>query len=137
MTTCKTLKLQQLIIESIEEIDFLKTNGINAFSSIPAKRKMPYIKIAGISLNKNQNSCNIKTFTIDLFIATNWKDNQEIIKIMNEIDENIATKIEQTKQNESYKNINIYNAYNNNYEIKEDLLNGIWCGHFYLDVDLI
>ena len=135
--TGKSLKLQQIIITSLRNIDFLNENNINVFSSVPTKKHLPYAKIFSISLNKSQNSCNIKTFTIDIFVATNWKDNQMILKIMDNIDENIANQISETISSNAIQDLSIYNIYNNHYDVKEDLQNNTWFGHFYFDIDVI
>ena len=129
------LEIQKIIIQSAKNIDFLAENNIDIFASVPSRIKLPYIKIAGISMNKTQPKCNLQSFTIDLFIATNSKNNRKILDITEALYNNLPDKmLNYTTHND---NITIYNIYNLNYAIKEDLPNACWNGHFYIDIDIL
>ena len=129
------LEIQKIIIQSAKNIDFLTENNIDIFASVPSRVKLPYIKIAGLLMNKIQPKCNLQSFTIDLFIATNSKNNRQILDIMGELYNNLPDKILNYATYNS--TVTIYNIYNLNYEIKEDLPNAVWSGHFYIDIDIL
>ena len=129
------LEIQKTIIQSAKNIEFLTENNIDIFASVPNRIKLPYIKIAGISMDKIQPKCNIKSFTIDLFIATNSKDNRKILDITEALYNNLPC--EMLNYATHCNNITLYNIYNINYSIKEDLQNACWCGHFYIDIDIL
>ena len=128
------LEVQKIIIQSAKNIEFLADNNIDIFASVPSRVKMPYIKIAGISMDKIQPKCSIKSFTIDLFIATNSKNNRQILDITEVLYDKLPNEILHYATD---NNITIYNVYNINYSIKEDLQNTCWNGHFCLDIDLL
>jgi len=132
----KSLELQKIIINSVNNIDYLKQQNIKIYSSIPDKIKTPYIKLSCLSMNTKQNVSNIQSFTIELFIATNWKNNKSLLEIMENLYKNIVMEINKYANYNNEIESNIYNIYNLNYKIKENLENNIWNGYFYLDIDL-
>lgn len=132
----KSLELQKIIINSVNNIDYLKQQNIKIYSSIPDKIKTPYIKLSCLSMNTKQNVSNIQSFTIELFIATNWKNNKSLLEIMENLYKHIAIEINKYANYKNEIESNIYNIYNLNYKIKENLENNIWNGYFYLDIDL-
>ena len=133
----ENLELQKLIIVSLRNIDEIKNNDINVFASIPYRNRMPYIKVSGLKLKENQNACNVRTFAIELFVATNWKNNQQILKIMESIYNNLTKQAEDYANENNLTNINVYNIYNLHYEIEENFQNNTWSGRFYIDVDIV
>lgn len=132
----KSLELQKIIINSVNNIDYLKQQNIKIYSSIPDKIKTPYIKLSCLSMNTKQNVSNVQSFTIELFIATNWKNNKSLLEIMENLYKHIAIEINKYANYNNEIESNIYNIYNLNYKIKENLENNIWNGYFYLDIDL-
>ena len=137
MSNTISLELQKVIINSIENIAYLKQNDIKIFTSIPNDAKRPYIKISNISMNSKQNVNNLQTFTIDCFIATDLSNNCQILEIMENLYKNIAQVINNYTIVEDILKNRIYNVYNINYSISEDLQNSSWIGHFYFDIDVI
>ena len=132
----KSLELQKIVIQSIKNIDVFKQKNIAIYSSIPSRAVLPYIKLASLALNNNPTG-EIKTFTIDLFVATNGKNNRELLEIMENLYDNISSSINNYLATNDDISCAIYNIYNLKYSIQEDLQNNIWNGHFYFDVDLI
>jgi len=132
----KNLELQKIVIQSVKNIEYLKEKHISIHSSIPSRTIMPYIKLVSLSLNNNPIG-DLKTFTIDLFVATNGKNNRELLEIMENIYDNISSSINNYLATNDDISCAIHNIYNLKYSIQEDLQNSVWNGHFYFDVDLI
>lgn len=132
----KSLELQKIVIQSIKNIDVFKQKNIAIYSSIPSRAVLPYIKLASLALNNNPTG-EIKTFTIDLFVATKGKNNKDLLEIMETLFNNLNLSINNYLALNEDITCQIYNIYNLKYSIQEDLQNNIWNGHFYFDVDLI
>ncbi len=132
----KGLELQKIVVNSAKNIKYLKENNITVFASVPAKVNIPYIKISNISMNKTQDTSGIQNFTIDLFVATNGKNNCQILEIMENLYNDLYSEIN-TYIASIGTDIQIFNVYNANYSIEEDLKNNIWSGNFYIDIDVI
>ena len=131
----KSLEIQKAIVNGIKNAEFLQKNNVKVFISVPSKAKTPYIKIANVLINNCQQNTNIKSFTFDLFVATDSKNNRQILEIMEclfyEIEERVNQYI--SKNN---LNIEIFNIYNIKYNISENLQSNSWNGHFFVDIDI-
>ena len=132
----KSLELQKIIINSVENIEYLKTNNIKLFVSVPQEIQPPYIKLSSLSMNKLQNISNLQSFSVNLFVATNDKNNYQILEIMESLYKNIAREIEIYKAKNNDIEAKIYNVYNLNYSIEENLQNNMWYGNFNFDIDI-
>ena len=132
----KNLELQKIVINSVNNIVYLKQNNISSFASIPAKTKKNYIKIAGISLNQQTEICKKQTFTIDLYVFTEGQNNRQIMEIMENLYNNLQNEIYNYITINDNTFINLYNVYGGNYTINENLQNKSWEGHFYINIDI-
>lgn len=134
----KVLELQKIVVNSAKNIDFLKKNKINVFTSVPHNIKNAYVKITGISLNNTVQIGDIQSFTIDLFVFTKGTNNSQILEIMNCLFLELTDKIYAytLHQDIEIKNC-IFNIYNEKYNVMEDMQNNCWNGHFYVDIDMI
>ncbi len=130
----KSLEIQKIVVNSAKNIDYLRLNNVKIFASIPLKIKSPYIKIANISVDNASSSVN--SFTIDLFVTTNGKNNSQILEIMDclqlKLEESIAQYIE---NNDTC--LKIFNVYGIKYDVSEDLQSNFWYGHFYISIDVL
>ena len=150
--TNKCLELQKTAIKAIKNIDFLKQNNINIFSSVPDDVKMPYIKLELLKMESVDFAKNLQRFTITFFIATANPDNQQLIEIIEALHNNLPNKIKQLieiiealhnnlpnkiKATANAENkVKIFNIININYNIHEDLRNNGWLGEFTISLDI-
>ena len=132
--TNKCLELQKTAIKAIKNIDFLKQNNINIFSSVPDDVKMPYIKLELLKMESVDFAKNLQRFTITFFIATANPDNQQLIGIIEALYNNLPNKIKATANAEN--KVKIFNIININYNIHEDLRNNGWLGEFTISLDI-
>ena len=132
--TNKCLELQKTAIKAIKNIDFLKQNNINIFSSVPDDVKMPYIKLELLKMESVDFAKNLQRFTITFFIATANPDNQQLIEIIEALHNNLPNKIKATANAEN--KVKIFNIININYNIHEDLRNNGWLGEFTISLDI-
>ena len=132
--TNKCLELQKTAIKAIKNIDFLKQNNINIFSSVPDDVKMPYIKLELLKMESVDFAKNLQRFTITFFIVTANPDNQQLIEIVEVLHNDLPDKIKATASIEN--KIKIFNVVNVNYNIKEDLQNNGWFGEFTMSLDI-
>ena len=132
--TNKCLELQKTAIKAIKNIDFLKQNNINIFSSVPDDVKMPYIKLELLRMESVDFAKNLQRFTITFFIATANPDNQQLIEIIEALHNNLPNKIKATANAEN--KVKIFNIININYNIHEDLRNNGWLGEFTISLDI-
>ena len=132
--TNKCLELQKIAIKAIKNIDFLKQNNINIFSSVPDDVKMPYIKLELLKMESVDFAKNLQRFTITFFIATANPDNQQLIEIIEALHNNLPNKIKATANAEN--KVKIFNIININYNIHEDLRNNGWLGEFTISLDI-
>ena len=131
----KSLEVQKLVIQSVKTIEYINTNKVQVFSSVPMFAKMPYIKLAGLSTENI--GLDIQRFTIDLFVATNGKNNKQILEIMEELYNNLPEKMNNyLAENQNDFSIIIQDVFTANFNITEDLRNDIWCGHYNIQIDI-
>ena len=132
--TNKCLELQKTAIKAIKNIDFLKQNNINIFSSVPDDVKMPYIKLELLKMESVDFAKNLQRFTITFFIATANPDNQQLIEIVECLHGDLPLKLREMANIEN--NIQIYNITNMSYYVNEDLKNNGWFGEFTISLDI-
>lgn len=132
--TNKCLELQKIAIKAIKDIDFLKQNNIDIFSSVPDDVKMPYVKLELLRMESIDCAKNLQRFTITFFIATASQNNQQLIEIVEALQNNLPERIKNTANIEN--NIKIFNILNINYKINEDLKNNGWFGEFTISLDV-
>ena len=132
--TNKCLELQKIAIKAIKDIDFLKQNNIDIFSSVPDDVKMPYVKLELLRMESIDCAKNLQRFTITFFIATASQNNQQLIEIVEALQNNLPERIKNTSNIEN--NIKIFNILNINYKINEDLKNNGWFGEFTISLDV-
>lgn len=132
----KGLELQKIVVNSAKNIEYLKDNNIVVFASIPKNINIPYIKISGLSMNKTQDTSGIQSFTIKLFVVTNGKNNCQILEIMENLYNNLHSEINAYISSFETE-CKIFNVYNENYSISEDLENNVWTGVFCINIDVI
>ena len=134
----KVLELQQLLIDCAKNIAYLKQNNIFLYTSLPNGVKMPYIKIIGIENNDELKQCDIQTFVVSFFIATNGKNNSQVIEICDCLSSGLGNAVnDYFLQNKTKCNIKIFNIYNYKYNITEDLQNDMWYGKLSISVDVL
>ena len=115
----KSLELQRIIVNSVKNIDYLKTHNVNIFTSVPLSGKAPYIKIVNISFDR-QRDTNIDSFVIDLFVVSDGKNNSKILEIMECLFDELEEKINQQTESRN-TNIKIFDIYDMKYNVSEDL----------------
>lgn len=135
MLVNKSLELQKIIILAINSIDYLNDNAICAYTTIPLKVKLPYIKLYSISSNVIDNVKDLQRITFDFFVATNGKTNKQLLEIMEAIYTKLPDKINEINANIN-SDIKIYNIFNVNFNITEDIKNDIWYGHYVISIDV-
>ncbi len=131
----KALELQKLSIKAINNIDYLKNNNILAYTTIPLKVKIPYIKVYSLKTNIIDNVEELQRITIDFFVATNGKTNKLLLEIMEILYNKFPDKINE-EINNCNSELSIYNIFDATFTITEDIKNNIWFGHYVISIDI-
>lgn len=131
----KALELQKISIKAINDIEYFKNNNILAYTTIPLKVKIPYIKLYSLKTNIIDNINELQRITIDFFVATNGKTNKQLLEIMETLYNELPDKINQ-EINNCNSELSIYNIFDANFTITEDIKNNIWFGHYIISIDI-
>lgn len=131
----KTLELQKLSIKAINNIEYFKNNNISAYTTIPLKVKMPYIKLYSLKTNIIENINELQRIAIDFFVAANGKTNKQLLEIMEILYNEFPDKINEEISN-CNSELSIYNIFDATFTITEDIKNNIWFGHYVISIDI-
>lgn len=132
----KILELQKMLVIVINDIEYLQQNGIKCFISVPNKIRMPYIKLINIEQDMNKHDCAMYHYFIGFFVATNGKNNGQILEIMEHLSNNLNDTTINNTVLKFKSDLSVFHVYNHKYSVSEDLQNNTWYGHFYIDIDI-
>ena len=136
--TNKSLEIQKITISAINNIPQFKDNNIIAYASIPLKIKLPYIKLASLKSSSILGTNNVNRFNVELFVATNGKNNTTILNIMEIMYRGLPNAIfNEIDANRNNISISVQNIIDMNFSITEDIKNGTWYGYFTVVLDVI
>ena len=80
--TIKSLEIQRMVVQAAKNIAFLQQNDINVFASVPARVKMPYVKLLALNFAPVKEAVDLQRVAVSLFVATEGKNNVLLLNIV-------------------------------------------------------
>ena len=133
--TIKSLEIQRMVVQAAKNIVFLQQNDINVFASVPARVKMPYVKLLTLNFVPVKEAADVQRIAVSLFVATEGKNNVLLLNIVEALYNHLPSGLE------AYCNMHelpfeIVDIYDANFTINEDLKNAAWTGTYTIILDI-
>ena len=133
--TIKSLEIQRMVVQAAKNIAFLQQNDINVYASVPARVKMPYVKLLSLNFAPVKETSNVQRIAVSLFVATEGKNNVLLLNIVEALYDYLPSELERycNNYNLPFDVVDIYDA---NFTINEDLKNATWTGTYTITIDI-
>ena len=133
--TIKSLEIQRMVVQAAKNIAFLQQNDINVFASVPARVKMPYVKLLSLNFAPVNDSADLQQVAVSLFVATEGKNNVLLLNIVEALYNHLPSGLEAycNMHELPFEMVDIYDA---NFTINEDLKNAAWTGTYTITLDI-
>ena len=120
--TIKSLEIQRMVVQAAKNIAFLQQNDINVYASVPARVKMPYVKLLSLNFAPVKDAADLQRVAVSLFVATEGKNNVLLLNIVEALYNYLPSKLEAYCDTHElpFEIVDIYDA---NFTINEDLKN--------------
>lgn len=133
--TIKSLEIQRMVVQAAKNIAFLQQNDINVFASVPARVKMPYVKLLSLNFAPVKEAADLQRVAVSLFVATEGKNNVLLLNIVEALYNHLPSGLEAYcgAHELPFDVVDIYDA---NFTINEDLKNAAWTGTYTITLDI-
>lgn len=133
--TIKSLEIQRMVVQAAKNIAFLQQNDINVYASVPARVKMPYVKLLALNFAPVKEAADLQRVAVSLFVATEGKNNVLLLNIVEALYNNLPSGLEAYCNTHElpFEMVDIYDA---NFTINEDLKNTAWTGTYTITLDI-
>lgn len=133
--TIKSLEIQRMVVQAAKNIAFLQQNDINVYASVPARVKMPYVKLLALNFAPVKETADLQRVAVSLFVATEGKNNVLLLNIVEALYDYLPSELERycNNYNLPFDVVDIYDA---NFTINEDLKNATWTGTYTITIDI-
>lgn len=133
--TIKSLEIQRMVVQAAKNIAFLQQNDINVYASVPARVKMPYVKLLALNFAPVKEAAELQRVAVSLFVATEGKNNVLLLNIVEALYNHLPSGLEAycTTHELPFDVVDIYDA---NFTINEDLKNAAWTGTYTITLDI-
>ena len=133
--TIKSLEIQRMVVQAAKNIAFLQQNDINVYASVPARVKMPYVKLLALSFAPVKEAADLQRVAVSLFVATEGKNNVLLLNIVEALYNHLPSGLE-TYCGAHELPFDVVDIYDANFTINEDLKNAAWTGTYTITLDI-
>ena len=133
--TIKSLEIQRMVVQAAKNIAFLQQNDINVFASVPARVKIPYVKLLALNFAPVKEAADLQRVAVSLFVATEGKNNVLLLNIVEALYNHLPSGLDAYcgAHELPFEIVDIYDA---NFTINEDLKNAAWTGNYTITLDI-
>ena len=133
--TIKSLEIQRMVVQAAKNIAFLQQNDINVYASVPARVKMPYVKLLALNFAPVKETADLQRVAVSLFVATEGKNNVLLLNIVEALYNHLPSGLETycSAHELPFEIVDIYDA---SFTINEDLKNAAWTGNYTITLDI-
>ena len=118
-----------------KNIAFLQQNDINVYASVPARVKMPYVKLLSLNFAPVKETSDVQRVAVSLFVATEGKNNVLLLNIVEALYDYLPSELEHYCDNYNLP-FDVVDIYDANFTINEDLKNVAWTGTYTITIDI-
>lgn len=124
-----------MVVQAAKNIAFLQQNDINVYASVPARVKIPYVKLLSLNFATAKDAADLQRVAVSLFVATEGKNNVLLLNIVEALYNYLPSKLEAYCDTHElpFEIVDIYDA---NFTINEDLKNAAWTGTYTIILDI-
>ena len=133
--TIKSLEIQRMVVQAAKNIAFLQQNDINVYASVPARVKMPYVKLLALNFAPVKETADLQRVAVSLFVATEGKNNMLLLNIVEALYNHLPSGLE-TYCSAHELPFDVVDIYDANFTINEDLKNAAWTGTYTITLDI-
>ena len=133
--TIKSLEIQRMVVQAAKNIAFLQQNDINVYASVPARVKMPYVKLLALNFAPVKETADLQRVAVSLFVATEGKNNVLLLNIVEALYNHLPSGLE-TYCSAHELPFDVVDIYDANFTINEDLKNAAWTGTYTITLDI-
>ena len=133
--TIKSLEIQRMVVQAAKNIAFLQQNDINVYASVPARVKMPYVKLLSLNFAPVKEAADLQRVAVSLFVATEGKNNVLLLNIVEALYNHLPSGLE-TYCGAHELPFDVVDIYDANFTINEDLKNAAWTGTYTITLDI-